>query len=509
MRWNQVFVILIAGLCAYLIRLSAPFTADDHFIFYQLQQGGVFGFTGQQPAIFFRPLTSLQYYIDFLFGMSPALSHSINVFWHGICGLLLYRFASRLLLLWGWDGEKVRHTAFYSALLFTVLPANVEAVAWFAARADMIATACALSALLLLMRFQARRQLQYYVVSLLCFAGGLFCKESLVTFPLIAWLWLNYLGVSRASLWAAPFLVVLMVYIIMRSLVLSGLGGYPDTWDILQRPWMLGVNLVAYLFQMGIPAILFGLGRDGWDTLLWILWLIGVGLVFYTKRAHPPDQPPFVNWQLLAGIVLLTLLPVIIFKPSPFYLLNSRYTYLASAFIAVGAGALLTRREQHGWIARAALALLIIAYFGGTLRQADAWRAASEIALSSLLSLKNMPSDQPLVIISLPDHFHGAYIWRAGFHEGVALHHPERQDQTMFVASRFTMRLKTNTSIRYAGGEATLSNGYDIFLPPEGTKESGGSNYTLLPHQLTIHLSQQEQSILLGYHQGKFIRIEP
>lgn len=114
-----------------------------------------------------------------------------------------------------------------------------------------------------------------------------------------------------------------------------------------------------------------------------------------------------------------------------------------------------------------------------------------------------------MVIMSLPDHFHGAYIWRAGFHEGVALHLPERQDQTMLVASRFTMRLKTDTSIRYAGGEATLSNGYDIFLPPEGTKELGVSNYTLLPHQLIIDSSLPEQSIMIGFHQGKFITLEP
>ena len=78
-----------------------------------------------------------------------------------------------------------------AALFFVTLPANVEAVAWFAARADMVATAGALGALLLLMRFHEQGCWRSYAGALVCFAAGLFCKESLLTFPLIAWLWLR------------------------------------------------------------------------------------------------------------------------------------------------------------------------------------------------------------------------------------------------------------------------------------------------------------------------------
>ncbi|MCX7994000.1 MAG: hypothetical protein N2651_10080 [Fimbriimonadales bacterium] len=508
MRSVHLLFIAIVGLHAYLLRLRAPYVADDYFIFYRLQQGGAFGFASQPPTSFFRPFISLHYYLDYLVGMSPVFSHLVNVFWHTACGLLVYALAYRLLVRWGWRWQQAQWAAFTGALLFTALPANVEAVAWFASRADMVATAGALGALLLLMHFQKDRRWGVYLSALLCFTVGLFCKESLLSFPIMAWLWLRYLGVERAGRLAAPFLGVLLVYLVARTLVVGGVGAYPEAWGTLQRPWMLVVNLLAYLFQMGIPAIFYGLGRDLWDTLLWGAWLAGAGCLFFVWRTLP-ERSLQVDGRLLVGFVLLALLPVLIFKPSPLYFLNSRYSYLASAFGAVGVGAFLAQlRRQSGW-ARGALALLLAAYYLGTLRQVDAWRVAGEIARRSVLSLQRAPADQPLLILSLPDHFHGAYIWRAGFHEGVAVLLPERANQPLYVASRFTMRLRTNTAVQYANGVATLSSSNDIFLPPEGVRTPPGDEPIVLPDKLVIHWSLIQQHTLLGYEAGQFLIPEP
>ncbi|MCX7926210.1 MAG: hypothetical protein N2554_10430 [Fimbriimonadales bacterium] len=507
-RRVHLLFIAVVGLHAYLLRLRAPYVADDHFIFYRLQQGGVFGFASQPPTSFFRPFISLHYYLDYRLGMSPLFSHLVNVFWHTVCGLLVYALAYRLLIRWGWHWQRAQWAAFTGALAFTVLPANVEAVAWFAARADMVATAGALSALLLLMRFQQSGRLGDYLGALLCFTVGLFCKESLLTFPLIAWLWLRYLGVERAGRLAAPFFGVLLLYLAMRTAVVGGAGAYPEAWGTLQRPWMLLVNLFAYLFQMGMPAILYGLGRDAWDTLLWGVWLAGAGCVLLVWRSLPARSFS-VDGRLLLGVVLLALLPVLIFKPSPLYFLNSRYSYLASAFVAVGIGAFLTQLGRRSRLGRVATALLLVAYYAGTLRQADVWREAGVIARRSILSLRHAPAAQPLLVLSVPDHFHGAYIWRAGFHEGVAVLLPERANQPLYVASRFTMRLRADTAVRYADGVATLSNPNDIFLPPEGVRTPPGDEPIVLPDKLVIHWSLIEQHQLITFQNGRFVLAAP
>ena len=74
-----------------------------------------------------------------LWGMSPLASHAVNLLWHIVCGLLVWLLAQRMLARWGWHPTPARGAALVAALFFVALPANVEAVAWFAARADMVA----------------------------------------------------------------------------------------------------------------------------------------------------------------------------------------------------------------------------------------------------------------------------------------------------------------------------------------------------------------------------------
>jgi hypothetical protein len=509
----SVLAIFSLALAVYSIRLTGRFVADDHVIFYRLQQGGAFGFATYPPTSFFRPLISLHYYLDYmLWGLSPLASHAVNLLWHIVCGLLVWLLAQRMLARWGWHPTPARGAALVAALLFVALPANVEAVAWFAARADMVATAGALGALLLLTRFHEQGCWRAYAGALVCFAAGLFCKESLLTFPLIAWLWLRHLGAAQAGRLTLPFWGVLLVYWAMRTAAVQGLGAYPDAWATLQRPWLLGVNLLAYLFQMGMPAILYGLGRDPWDTLLWGGWLVGGGLAVWYARRTPPVNARPVDWSLLAGLMLLALLPVLIFKPSPLYFLNSRYSYLASAFGIIGVAAMLmqfARPRRSSPVLITAAVLLLLAYVVGAFRQADAWREAGAIARSSVLSLRNAPADKPLVILSLPDHFRGAYIWRVSLREGVAVLLPERASQPMYALSRFTMRLRADGRVQYADGVATLSSPDDIFLPPEDLRPPTGHEAMVLPDKVVVPLSVLQQGVVLAYDGGEFRPVEP
>lgn len=509
MRWVHYLGIAVMGMAVYSLRLKAPFIADDHAILWKLQQGGAFGFASQPPSLFFRPLISLHYYLDYvLWGGYPLLSHFINLLWHTLCGILVWRLTYRLLIRWRWTPFQAEPAAYWSAGLFTILPANVEAVAWFAARADMVATAGALGALILLEQFQKQGKAILYWGAVLCFAGGLFCKESLLTFPVMAWLWLRYLGIPSAGRLLLPFWGVWLLYLVLRTWAIQGVGSYPHAWETLTRPWLLVVNGVAYLFQMGMPAILYGLGRDHWDTLIWGVWGLGMLLTLYGWRSQRVEKPASsIDWRLLMGLALLAIVPVIIFKPSPFYFLNSRYTYLASAFVVVGAGAWLYLMARRGAWLRAGLALVLVAYYGGALRQVDAWREAGDVARASLMSLRHTPSDTTLLILSLPDHFHGAYIWRAGFHEAVALLLPERAPQPMYVMSRFTMRLRTDVAVHFGEGVATLSSPQDIFLPPEGVRTPPGDEVIVMPDKLIVPLAIQRQGMVLLYSGGEFVPV--
>jgi hypothetical protein len=167
------------------------------------------------------------------------------------------------------------------------------------------------------------------------------------------------------------------------------------------------------------------------------------------------------------------------------------------------------RPRRSSPVLATAAALLLLAYTFGGMRQAEAWHEAGAIARSSVLSLRDAPADKPLVILSLPDHHRGAYIWRAGFHEGVALLLPERASQPMYALSRFTMRLRTDGRVQYADGVATLSSPDDIFLPPEGVRTPPGDEPMVLPDKVVVPLSVLQQGVVLRYDGGEFRRVEP
>jgi hypothetical protein len=503
--------LLLAGGLLYAPRLPAPFVADDHFIFWRLQTGGAFGFATRAPSGFYRPLISLHYYLDYwLWGMQPFWSHLVDVVWHLLCAWLVAQFARCWWRDRGWSREQSERAALVAMGLFLVLPAHVEAVAWFAARADMVATAAAISCLLLVRASVREGRKPFAWLALLCFALGLFTKESLLPFPLVVWLWLRWLGVPQAGWHTVPYWVMVALFWWLRMRAVGGLGAYPGAWETLYQPWRLGLHLLLYLVQLPMPTILFGLGRDGLDTLLWLGWLAAT--LWMARAFIKHSDQTSLRWSeagLLVGFVLISLLPVLLFKPSLWHFLNSRYSYLASVWVLVLVAGVVARGWEPSRHGRWAFWIVVLLYAVGTVRQAMVWAVAGSIVQSTLQSLRALPAERPLMLISVPDHYRGAYIWRAGLYEAIPLLLPERAQQPVYALSRFTMRLASDTAVMYAAGEARLSRREDIFLPPEGLQlpPNAASHYRVQPDRLQIDPYWAQSYLLLRYQDGRFVPV--
>lgn len=130
-----------------------------------------------------RPLRELTYLLDHaLFGLEPAGWRVQQLFWHALCGALLFELARRL------TGE-VR-AGLVAALLFLIHPLQVEVVANLSHRKDSLALAFCLLALLLWMRgYEGRRPWGWRAGALLAWGVALLAKENAVVVPL---LWLLY-----------------------------------------------------------------------------------------------------------------------------------------------------------------------------------------------------------------------------------------------------------------------------------------------------------------------------
>jgi Flp pilus assembly protein TadD len=129
---------LAAGLVAILLYLPAlqfGWVWDDAGLVVSHGKGGV-------GALGFRPFTSFLYRMEWLAGIgSPALYHFVSLALHGTATWLFYRLAL--------SAGAGAWLAFAAALLFAAHPIHVEAVAYISGRPDLLATVCALGALLI------------------------------------------------------------------------------------------------------------------------------------------------------------------------------------------------------------------------------------------------------------------------------------------------------------------------------------------------------------------------
>lgn len=112
----------------------------------------------------YTPLPMLSLMVDrLLFGTAPAGYHWHNLLLHGVAAVLLFGIFRRLELR-GW-------IAAAAALLWAVLPARVESVAWIVERKDLTAGVFAFAAVWFFLRAAARGKCSWCGVLLLFLAG--------------------------------------------------------------------------------------------------------------------------------------------------------------------------------------------------------------------------------------------------------------------------------------------------------------------------------------------------
>ena len=84
------------------------------------------------------------------------------------------------------------------AALFAVHPLHVESVAWITERKDVLSLFFGLLSLSAYVRYAQTRRLAPYALSIICFAGSLLSKQTLVTLPFVLLL-LDYWPLKRLA----------------------------------------------------------------------------------------------------------------------------------------------------------------------------------------------------------------------------------------------------------------------------------------------------------------------
>ncbi|MDO8281268.1 MAG: hypothetical protein Q7U10_01370 [Thermodesulfovibrionia bacterium] len=183
-------------------------------------------------ARFYRPISVLSHSLDYsIWKLNPFGHHLTDLFLHSLVSILVF-FIIRYI-------THGRHfTAWLGALIFTTHPAFIQSVPSIENRQDIIAALFLLISLLLFLNYlsAASHRKSYLFFSLLSYVLALGAKEiAVILLPLIfIYVLINTFSDKETfkSRWlnsfktCLPYLVLTIVYLVWRTYILNGIGGY-------------------------------------------------------------------------------------------------------------------------------------------------------------------------------------------------------------------------------------------------------------------------------------------
>lgn len=347
-------------------------------------------FRPSSPAPMYIPVVWLSYMLDIsLFGLSPAVVHFANTFWHALSSFLLFLLLLRLPCFLSRSEAKVSPSVAWPALLLTLLwsihPLRIESVAWAAERKDVLAaffTLLSCHAWLSALRAPTATARRLGVgATLLAFAFGLLSKPSLVPLPLL----LLVLALPPCSP-RIPWLRLLLVLAPFFALSLA-CAWITSHAHAMLNAWM-PPPLLARLAT--IPSVLFfyaaktlfprhlALVYPVWTTppaigiLLAIPFLIAGVIVFRLRRASP------LLW-LGSMFAVLFFIPVTGIVPVPFNLVADRFSHLPAIGLSIALLPLFLLRAPCPRLRLSLLAMVVLALSAAFVRHLPVWRVTSSV----------------------------------------------------------------------------------------------------------------------------------
>jgi Flp pilus assembly protein TadD len=285
--------------------------------------------------------------------------------------------------------------ALLGGLAFALHPTHVESVAFVADRTDLMMTLFVLLAFLALLRYRRRPAGGMLVLTVLSLAAALFCKETAVLFPVLAFfVLLPELGQparrGRALVLVGAMVAVVVAYLVARAAVLTGPA---PSWGEVGPGlrFMLAVNAFGrYAFMAVVPfdrRIRFpdpqAVAAFGWPTVAAVVALAGLALTVGRFQRKPVGAGSL--WFFLFILPACNFVP-----PGPSYL-SQRMLYLPTvgAVLVSAALAMMLRRGRQ---TLAAVAVLYIGAMGfSAARSLPVWR--NELSLDTTV-LAQSPDDR-------------------------------------------------------------------------------------------------------------------
>ncbi len=397
-RWVYL-IILVLAFIVYANSLNNSFHYDDKFY---IKDNFYIRDTGNIPASFrhpsylsvgtpsghYRPLLFTSYAINYYFdGLNPIGYRLVNLAFHTGSAILVF------LIINAMSGSF--YIAIAAALIFAVHPFNSEVVNFISTRSSVMSAFFYLLAFWCWVKYRIRTNIPIYITSILAFLLGMLTKETVITLPIVLWLYDLYfipgrngiVGHARRLVAHVPF--VLIIATTYFAVHLFHWGSFIPNFkrDIFTQFYTEMPVLAKQIRLLFIPA---GLNADHYVTiyndpvipvtgsLIFLILVIAIAIWLY--------RSPKIEWRVVSFFILwffITLLPTTIMPLNA--ILQENRGYLAGLGFAMFAGIILYKITTLGifnrWSGRyiyifpvTGLALTLLVYSIGTIERNTVWR---------------------------------------------------------------------------------------------------------------------------------------
>lgn len=365
-------VIIVAGIIAYSNSFAAPFIFDDTRTILENQQIrrlsplSVPLSPPLETPVAGRPLVNLTFALNYAAGaLDPRGYHLTNLAIHLLAALVLFGLVRRTLLLPSVD-ERLRghatNLAWAVALIWTLHPLQTEAVDYVTQRTESMMGLFYLLTMYCSVRALDGQATRWHVAAVLACATGMTCKESMVTAPVMVWLY-DYVFLSSTALRKIRrvrlYVGLATTWVLLAALMSSapratvGLETHVSSWTYLlnQAPILLTYLRLTFwprgfVLDYGNPLPLTI--ADVWLPLLVVSALAVIVAVLIVRRSQI---------GFLGAWCFITLSPTSSVVPIVTEVGAERRMYLALAGIV----ALVVLSVYRAWTSRVSLRQPVVA----------------------------------------------------------------------------------------------------------------------------------------------------
>lgn len=275
-----------------------------------------------------------------LFQYQTGIFHVFSVLIHFINGILVYLLSRNLRKQLNDEPPATLDLmSFFTALLFVVLPINVEAVAWVSAAKVLWYAFFYLLAILMYIRYiKNKRHILFYAV-LLFFTLSFFSKEQAVAIPLTLVLvdWVYRRDLKSPELWLEkiPFFILAVLFGLV-TIASQDLGdGQRHFYPLYQRIPLALFTISEYITKSILPVNLsylypfpFHIG----ESVNWWMWFYVLFAPFIIYSCFMLKNRSYI-FSLLFFLINICLV-INFVSIARHSLIADRYTYISSIAVA-------------------------------------------------------------------------------------------------------------------------------------------------------------------------------